>query len=214
VSLGNRAGAPKPPDAERLEALWSGEFGDAYTARNAAAGEERRHFWRATLDEFPAARVLEVGCNLGANLRWIASGEAAGTICGVDVNLQALDRLRRAAPRARPVAATALGLPFADRAFDLVFTVGVLIHQPPAALAGVMAEIVRCSRRFVLCGEYYAAEPTEIPYRGQTGALFKRDFGGLYRELFPRLALRKHGLLSRAEGWDDVTFWIFEKIDP
>src|SRR5205807_2333259 len=117
VSLGNRAGAPKPPDAERLEALWSGDFGDAYTARNAAAGEERRRFWRATLDEFPAARVLEVGCNLGANLRWIASGEAAGTICGVDVNLQALERLRRAAPRARPVAATALGLPFADRAF-------------------------------------------------------------------------------------------------
>ena len=212
MSVGNRADARPPTDAARLEALWSGEFGDAYTARNAAAGEERRRFWRATLDEFPAARVLEVGCNLGANLRWIAS-EGSGTVCGVDVNRQALCRLHRAVPAARPVVATALGLPFGDRAFDLVFTVGVLIHQPPAALPAVMAEIVRCSRRFILCGEYYAAEPTEVAYRGQTGALFKRDFGGLYRQLFPRLALRKRQFLSQADGWDDVTFWMFEKVD-
>jgi len=93
-----------------------------------------------------------------------------------------------------------------------VFTVGVLIHQPPAALPGVMAEIVRCSRRFVICGEYYAPEPTEVAYRGQTGALFKRDFGGLYRQLFPGLALRKQQFLSTADGWDDVTFWMFEKV--
>jgi len=210
VSAGNRAGTPQ--DAARLEALWSGEFGDAYTERNAAAGDERRRFWRATLDEFPASRVLEVGCNLGTNLRWIAGEGALDAACGVDVNLHALGRLRRAVPAARPVAAAALDLPFGDRAFDLVFTVGVLIHQPPAALPGVMAEIVRCSRRFVICGEYYAPEPTEVAYRGQTGALFKRDFGGLYRQLFPGLALRKQQFLSTADGWDDVTFWMFEKV--
>jgi pseudaminic acid biosynthesis-associated methylase len=212
VSVRNRADAGTPPDAARLEALWSGEFGDAYTERNAAAGDERRRFWRATLEEFPVARVLEVGCNLGANLRWIASEGASGAVCGVDVNLQALGRLHRAVPAARPVGAAALALPFADRAFDLVFTVGVLIHQPPAALPAVMTEIVRCSRRFVMCGEYYAPEPTEVAYRGQTGALFKRDFGGLYRQLFPGLALRKQQFLSKAEGWDDVTFWMFEKV--
>jgi pseudaminic acid biosynthesis-associated methylase len=202
---------PTPLDAARLQALWSGEFGDAYTERNATAGDERRRFWHATLDEFPAASVLEVGCNLGANLRWIASKEANARVCGVDVNLGALGRLRRAVPGVQPVGATALGLPFGDRAFDLVFTVGVLIHQSPVALPAVMAEIVRCSRRFVLCGEYYAAEPTEVAYRGQAGALFKRDFGGLYRQLFPRLVLRKQLFLSKAEGWDDVTFWMFEK---
>src|SRR5262249_5053014 len=204
--------ADMPLDAARLEALWSGEFGDAYTERNAAAGDERRRFWRATLEEFPAARVLEVGCNLGANLRWIASEGGRDAICGVDLNLLALDRLHRVVPRVRPVAAAALGLPFADGTFDLVFTVGVLIHQPPAALPAVMKEIVRCSRRFVMCGEYYAPEPTEVAYRGQTGALFKRDFGGLYRQLFPGLALRKQQFLSKAEGWDDVTVWMFEKV--
>jgi len=213
VSIGNRADLPTPPDATRLEALWSGEFGDAYTERNEAAGEGRRLFWRTMLEEFPAARVLEVGCNLGANLRWIAAEGVSGAVWGVDINLHALRQLRRAVPVVRSVAAAALALPFRDRAFDLVFTVGVLIHQPPDTLPAVMAEIVRCSRRWVLCGEYYAAEPTEVPYRGQTGALFKRDFGGLYQELFPRLAPRKQVFLSRADGWDDVTFWMFEKVD-
>ena len=88
-------------------------------------------------------------------------------------------------------------LPFRDRWFDLVFTMGVLIHQPPQTLPLVMAEIVRCSRRYVLCGEYFAEKLTEVPYRGQTGALFKRDFGGMYEQLFPELELRKTGFLSQ-----------------
>ena len=104
-------------------------------------------------------------------------------------------------------------LPFRDGWFDMVFTVGVLIHQPPETLPVVMAEIVRCSRRYVLCGEYFAEEPTEVPYREQKGALFKRDFGGLYCRLFPGFVVRQQGFLSRAEGWDDITYWVLERTD-
>lgn len=197
--------------AARLEALWAGTFGDSYTERNEKASTNRERFWRAVLDEFPARRALEVGCNLGANLRWIAGHEGVECAAGVDINLGALRRLRGGVPHARALSAAARALPFADGAFDLVFTMGVLIHQSPEALSAVMDEIVRCSRRFVLCGEYYAAETTEVSYRGQSGALFKRDFGGLYQARFPRLALRKQVFLSRAEGWDDVTVWVFEK---
>lgn len=199
------------PGAERLEDLWSREFGDAYTDRNRAAAERRGPFWQAVLAEFPARRVLEVGCNLGANLRWIASHIPAQDVYGVDINLKALKELRRCLPGVNALRSPARELPFRERWFDLVFTMGVLIHQPPEMLPVVMAEIVRCSRRFVLCGEYYAPEPTEVCYRGQKGALFKRDFGDLYQQLFPGLRLRKQSFLSRAEGWDDVTYWIFEK---
>jgi hypothetical protein len=86
---------------------------------------------------------------------------------------------------------------------------GVLIHIHPDDLPGVMEEIVRCSNRYVLCGEYFAEEPTEVPYRGHEGALFKRDFGALYRELFP-LREVKTGFLSEG-SWDDITYWVFEK---
>jgi pseudaminic acid biosynthesis-associated methylase len=198
-------------DASRLEALWAGQFGDAYTERNEKASTSREKFWHELLDEFPGRFTLEVGCNLGANLRWIASHGRVECAAGVDINLSALRRLRESIPRAQALSATARELPFATAAFDLVFTMGVLIHQSPEMLPTVMDEIVRCSRRFVLCGEYYAPEPTEVPYRGQSGALFKRDFGGLYQARFPQLALRRQTFLSRAEGWDDVTVWVFEK---
>ena len=62
-----------------------------------------------------------------------------------------------------------------------------------------------------VCGEYFAEQPTEVAYRGETGALFKRDFGGMYQSLFPELKLRKQGFLGKAEGWDDVTYWVFER---
>jgi pseudaminic acid biosynthesis-associated methylase len=199
------------PEARRLEQLWSEEFGDAYVDRNRAAGESRAPFWQTILAEFPVQRVLEVGCNVGANLRWVAATIPPQNVYGIDINLKSLDDLHRTLPGVNALWSPARELPFRDRWFDLVFTIGVLIHQPESTLPLVMAEVVRCSRRYVLCGEYYAEQTTEVPYRGQEGALFKRDYGRLYQELFPELTLRKQGFLGRAEGWDDVTYWVFEK---
>ena len=199
------------PEARRLEQLWSEAFGDAYVERNRGAGEARAPFWKAILAEFPVHRVLEVGCNVGANLRWVASDISAQNAYGIDINLKALSELHQSLPGVNALWGPARELPFRDRWFDLVFTIGVLIHQPESTLPLVMAEIVRCSRRYVLCGEYYAEHTTEVPYRGQTGALFKRDYGQLYRELFPELQLCKQGFLGRNEGWDDVTYWVFER---
>ena len=198
-------------DAARLETLWAGQFGAEYTERNRAAGERREPFWRDVLAARPCASVLEVGCNLGANLGWIAALLPGRLVVGIDVNRHALGRLRDTAPGARGVAASALHLPFAAESFDMVATVGVLIHQSPATVADAMREIARCARRYVLCAEYYADALTEVPYRGQPGSLFKRDFGALYREVIPGLRLETTGFLSRAEGWGDVTYWVFEK---
>jgi ubiquinone/menaquinone biosynthesis C-methylase UbiE len=103
-------------------------------------------------------------------------------------------------------------LPFGDQAFDLVFTTGVLIHIARADLPAVMSEVVRCSRRYVLCGEYHAPTVTEIRYREQEGALFKDDYGRLYLRSHPELALVEEGFLARQQGgWDDITYWLFEK---
>jgi pseudaminic acid biosynthesis-associated methylase len=198
-------------ELKRLEQLWEGEFGDAYVERNRSAGDHRAPFWESILTEFPSPRVLEVGCNTGANLRWIKPHVAAEQAYGVDINVKALEELKRTIPGINAVWSPARELPFRDGWFDLTFTMGVLIHQPQEILPLIMAEIVRCSRRYVLCGEYYSQELTEVHYRGETGALFKRDFGGLYQQLFPDLVLRKEGFLSSAEGWDDVTYWLFEK---
>lgn len=199
------------PEVQRLEELWAGEFGDAYTERNREAGDARAPFWQMVFSECEIHNVLEVGCNLGANLRWVIRHVPPQQVYGVDINVKALEELRRLLPGVNAMWTPARELPFRDRWFDLVFTIGVLIHQPESTLPLVMAEIYRCARRYILCGEYFAAQTTEVPYRGQAGALFKRDYGRLYQELFPELKLRKQGFLSRAEGWDDVTYWLFEK---
>jgi pseudaminic acid biosynthesis-associated methylase len=201
----------KQAETSRLEALWASGFGDAYVERNRAAGDVRGAFWGELLSSIEVHRVLEVGCNVGANLRWVAAAIPPAQVFGVDINAKALDEIHRAVPGVNAVWAAARELPFRDRWFDLVFTMGVLIHQPESTLPIVMAEIVRCSRRYVLCGEYHAGETTEVPYRDQPGALFKRDYGRLYSELFPELTLRSTGFLGRDRGWDDVTWWLFEK---
>lgn len=199
------------PETSRLEDLWGGEFGDAYVERNKAAGDHRAAFWKNILERFPIRRVLEVGCNNGGNLRWFVDALPPGHVYGVDINQKSLALLRQMYPSINALYSPARELPFRDGLFDMAFTIGVLIHQPDSTLPLVMGEIVRCSSRYVLCGEYYAAERTEVPYRGQEGALIKRDFGKLYRELFPKLELRYETFLGKDEGWDDVTVWIFEK---
>lgn len=197
-------------EARRLEALWAGEFGDAYVERNTGVHGPRGEFWRSILDRTEAATVLEVGCNLGGNLAWLAEHRESRALWGIDVNTNALAALHERLPEVNAVWSPARRLPFRDRMFDLVFTMGVLIHQPETTLPLVMAEMARCSSRYVLCGEYFAEDTTEVGYRDQSGALFRRDYGGIFQELVPELRHVDGGFLSRDEGWDDITWWLFE----
>ncbi len=201
----------KSPEASRLEELWGTGFGDEYVDRNHAAGDKRGPFWTGIITELSPTRVLEVGCNLGGNLRWFTKHLAANRVYGVDINAKALATLHQDLPGVNALFSPARALPFRDAMFDLVFTMGVLIHQPDSTLPLVMSEVVRTCSRYLLCGEYFASKTIEIPYRGERGALFKRDYGKMYAELFPELKLIKQDNLKADDGFDDVTYWIFEK---
>lgn len=200
-------------EAQRLEQLWAGEFGDAYVDRNLGAYERRGEFWRPMIRELAPGSVLEVGCNVGGNLQWIAAEIGEQRCYGVDVNEKALEVLQERLPGVHTMRTAARDMPFPDRSIDLVFTQGVLIHQPEESLGAVMDEMVRIARRFVLCGEYYDDDTTEVPYRGHEGALFRRDYGRLFAERLPEsLRLVRQGFLGREDGWDDVTWWLFERV--
>ena len=197
-------------EVKRLEELWAGPFGDAYNQRNKNSYEGRGVFWREMLAGLHVQSVLEVGCNVGGNLRWIAGLLPPRQVWGVDINEEALKKLRAVSPGINAVRSPARELPFRDGGFDLVFTAGVLIHHPGSILKKVMSEIVRCSRRYVLCMEYFSARTLEVPYRGNERALFKRDYGKIYARSFPRLELVRRGELNKAQGWDNVTYWLFK----
>ena len=199
-------------DVGRLEDLWGGEFGDRYVERNREAAQGREPFWRELHERHPFASSLEVGCNVGGNLYWLARLIDPRAVFGVDINPTALREVRASLPDVNAVHSPARSLPFRDARFELTYTTGVLIHQAPESLPIVMSEVVRCSSRYVLCGEYHADALEEVPYRGERGALYKRDWGALYESLFPELRLLERSFAPKREGgWDDITFWLFEK---
>ena len=202
---------PVETEARRLERLWSGQFGDDYIDRNLEESDEHRAFWTGLLHDLHPGRVLEVGCNLGGNLQWIAPELPAGAAYGVDINAKALSIVQQRVPQANAILSRARTLPFRDRRFDLVFTMGVLIHQPDDTLPIVMSEMIRTSNRYILCGEYYAETPTAVPYRGVDAALFRRDYGALFQRASPDLRMVREGFMGRDVGWDDITWWLFER---
>jgi pseudaminic acid biosynthesis-associated methylase len=202
---------PDSAEATRLEALWAGEFGEAYIERNRVLDERRAAFWSRLLRAHAIGSVLEVGCGQGGNLRPIAAVVEPRNVWGVDVNDSALSIARQNAPGINAVASVARQLPIRDGLVDLAFTVGVLIHQPDTTLPLVIAELVRCSRAFVLWAEYHAPATEEVPYHGVAGSLYRRDYGAIYHELFPELVVRDEGFLGVEDGFDRLTWQLLQK---
>jgi spore coat polysaccharide biosynthesis protein SpsF len=201
------------------ESLWRGEFGDAYVDRNAvdpAMLAARTASWSEILKTVagaPPQSILEVGSNIGLNLRALRRLSPA-TFYALEPNEKARERLigDQVVDKDRVLNGLASKIPLADGAVDLAFTAGVLIHIHPDNLLASMREIHRVSRRYVVCIEYFADKPTEIPYRGHSEALFKRDFGGYYLDNFPDLKVVDYGFFwSRLTTLDNLTWWIFEK---
>lgn len=193
-------------EAERLEGLWAGRFGSEYTQR-CGITDHRGGFWKPFVERWNPARVLEVGCGAGSNLYALTDRlMQPEDVYGIDINREALYK----ADRFNVSYGKAKDIPFKDRFFDLVFTCGVLIHQPAESLLYVMSEIVRCSCRYVLAMEYHAPKREEVPYREQQGALFKDDYGNIYQREFG-LKLLDMGHLGKEEGFDNVVWWMMEK---
>jgi pseudaminic acid biosynthesis-associated methylase len=198
-------------EATRLERLWAGEFGATYADRNPVVADRRAEFWDGLLARHSIRSALEVGCGQGANLVPIARRLDPADVWGVDVSALAIERARTNAPGINVRLSRARELPFEDDFVDLTFTVGTLIHQPEESLPSVIDEVVRCSRRFVLWGEYHAAATEEVPYRGIRGSLFRRDYAAIYAALHPELAVLESGFLDEDAGFDRVTWQLLEK---
>lgn len=192
---------------------WEGEHGKAYTNRNVIDWRTRLPAFRTMLEGLSIKRVLEVGCNSGANLIAIAElVEESSEVVGVEPNRYALELARASDPRVEVVNGNVFNLDFEDEHFELVFTAGVLIHIPLADLAAALAELYRVSRRYILAIEYFAVEETAINYRDHDDLLWKRDFLKHYQTQFPDLKLVRTGYWDREDGFDRSHWWLLEKL--
>ena len=200
--------------------LWRSQFGADYAERgaNRVSADGQRLLMRdwgrmLTHAVTPAPQsVLEVGCNIGRNL--LALKHFILEIHGVEPNPTAC-RAAKEHPdlaTARITESDGFSLPYDDSSIDLVFTSGVLIHVAPDDLGGMVDEIMRVSRRYVLCIEYFSHQPESVKYHDMEGYLFKRDFGRFYLERHPGLRVLDYGFLWQAlDSSDNSNWWLFAK---
>lgn len=180
---------------------WSGDFGREYTDRNVYTPTELDELYRRNygvtrtelnrwlLEEVPrAARILEVGCNIGNQLLLLQE-MGFHDLSGIEIQSYALEQAKERVEGAVFNRASVLAIPYPHRYFDLVFTSGVLIHIAPADLPVAMDEIHRCAKQWIWGFEYYAPEMTEVAYRGQEALLWKTDYARSYLQRFPDLEL-------------------------
>jgi pseudaminic acid biosynthesis-associated methylase len=209
----------QPDQATPQEKLWRGEFGDQYVGRNGLSDEKlallTAHWAKVLgcLDGEPPKSILEVGANIGLNLRAMRRLTTAD-FYAVEPNATARGILTQdgVVPAERVLDSVASDIALPDASVDLAFTCTVLIHVHPDDLLAACREIHRVSRRYVVCVEYFADSVQEVPYRGNRDALFKRDFGSFYLDNFPDLKLVDYGFAwKRLTSVDNCTWWVFEK---
>jgi pseudaminic acid biosynthesis-associated methylase len=199
------------------EQFWSDTYAQDYIAKNSAFDRVKGvEGWTKMLAkaERPIDSVLECGCNIGRNIDFLGEvlPEAQRSIIEVSKPAYAFVTDRFAFDRSYN--GTILESDFAPASFDLAFTIGVLIHIHPDNLLANMRKMFDYSRRYVLIGEYFNRTPVMLEYQGEQDRLFKCDFGKLFLENHA-VDLIDYGFLwgyeYDAAGFDDITWWLFEK---
>lgn len=197
------------------ESLWAGEFGSEYVLRNrgadlVAANEEL--FRKVLARTGPLTSVLELGCNIGNNLRALRGLLPDADLHGVEINAAAAAEVT--AWGGATVEVGSLTDRAVDRTYDLSFTKGVLIHVAPERLPDAYRALTEASSRWVMVCEYYNPSPVEVSYRGIEHALFKRDFAGEILDATPGLRLVDYGFTYHRDPvhpLDDSTWFLMER---
>jgi pseudaminic acid biosynthesis-associated methylase len=200
---------------------WTGTAGHEYIERNDFADyklEQGVTAYKRILKGLKFHSLLEVGSNIGLNLwyisEWAKKLNQIKELHAVEPYEEAYEYLhnQRMFKLSSISNRSGFELPFIDHTVDIVMTSGVLIHVAPENLKRMTDEIVRVSKKYIICSEYFSDKPEAIPYRGKADILFKRDFGKFYLENY-NLKCVNYGFLWESELpiFNNLTWWVFEK---
>ncbi|AWM35299.1 pseudaminic acid biosynthesis-associated methylase [Hymenobacter nivis] len=181
----------------KQEHFWTSDFGRHYTDRNSRHLADWNQFYldnwgqtKLAMNErflghlSREARIMEVGCNTGMQLMGLQEN-GFKNLYGVEIQPYAVEKAKEYTQHVNIVQGSGLDLPFKDDFFDVVGTNGVLIHISPDDLPKVMAEMMRCTSRYIWGFEYYMPDITTIKYRDNVGYAWKGDYARLFMEQFP-----------------------------
>ncbi len=116
------------------------------------AGQGHDFFIRVKADELIASctrqlgslagrSVLDVGCGVGLMSGYV--GKHFGDLRGIDIAPGVVDKAAERVPEGKFELYDGRRIPFNDETFDVVFTVCVLHHVPPAQWGSLVAEMAR-----------------------------------------------------------------------
>ncbi len=185
--------------------FWNGQFGKEYTERNIFSSNELDDLYILrygisrrlmneeflyTIQEERDIKILEVGCNIGIQLRHLQI-MGFNHLYGIELQRYAVEKAKVHTKNVHIIQGSIFDIPFKDGYFDLIFTSGVLIHIDPNNLIYAMKEICRCTKKYIWGFEYYSDKLQEIIYRGNKGVLWKQNFSKLFLDNFKNLTLVK-----------------------
>lgn len=193
------------------EIFWSEQYAEDYIKKNAefdaVLGVQA---WEKMLASTSGiTSLLECGCNIGRNIDSLDRLLPSASKSIIEISKPAFDFVSNRHALAQKFNGSIL-----EGSFDLVYTMGVLIHINPDELLANLKKAYDYSSKYLLFGEYFNRTPIMLNYQGQKNRLFKRDFSKLVIKNFP-LKLLDYGFLwghiYDEAGFDDITWWIFEK---
>ena len=198
------------------EKFWMGEFGIKYNQRNAGAHlvDGRAHLLKDALKSTSEIKnVIEFGANIGLNICALKNLYPKINLSAIEINKEAIDRLLEI-QGLKVYQGSVLDM-HTEGLYDLVISVGLLIHINPNDLSAVYDNIHRVSGRYILIAEYYNPEPVSISYRGYENKMFKGDFAGDLLDKYQDLKLVDYGFCYRRDpkvALDDITWFLLEKV--
>lgn len=198
------------------ESFWAGEFGTQYIGRNTGSellASNLAFFAKALCQARGLASCIEFGANIGMNLKALKLLYPDQDQHAIEINPTAAAELASVIPAANIHQASILDFQ-PERTWDLVLIKGVLIHIDPEWLPQVYDALERATGRYLLVCEYYNPSPVQVPYRGHSDRLFKRDFCGEILDRHAGLRLVDYGFAYRRDPnfpQDDINWFLMEK---
>ncbi len=199
------------------ERFWAQTYANEYIKKNSEFDHKLgSEAWGLMLHKTAGevSNYLECGCNVGRNIQQIRRILPNAKPSIIEISKPAYDFVMANHNFQEAYNGAILNSNFEKSYFDLVFTVGVLIHINPNQLLDHMRKMYEYSANYILIGEYFNRTPMSVEYQGEEDKLFKRDFGKLFIENFD-VMLIDYGFLwghiYESAGFDDITWWLFKK---